>query len=196
MTKIPLKDQLPLEIREKLAKLKKAPDLAADKPSTIRPRGKKSARLPGKPPVRELPPIDRENREKARERFLTAKTWLEDTFPKVFNFKDPKPLKLNIEQDIFRVESPFSRRLIRKVIACYVRTTAYLKSIGRHDGRYDLQGERAGEVRQVEKDHALQQLKQRKTFWKQKKKRRRSQGVKETEGEGQHGLATSATIKA
>jgi ProP effector len=194
MTKITLK--LPLEIREKLAKLKKAPDPVADKSVITRRRGKNPVRLPGKPAADTLPPIDRENRKKARERFLAAKTWLEDTFPKAFNFKDPKPLKLNIEQDIFRVESPFSRRLIRKVIACYVRTTAYLKSIAREDGRYDLQGERAGEVRQVEKDHALQQLKQRKTFWKQKRKRRRSQGVKETEGEGQHGLATSATIKA
>lgn len=113
----------------------------ADKSFLIQQGGKKSARLPGNPPVSELPLIDKENQKKAKERFFLAKTWLEDTFPKAFNFKDPKPLNLNIEHDIFQVKSPFSRSLIRKVIAYYVYNTAYLKSIVREDGRYDLQGE-------------------------------------------------------
>ena len=118
MTRITLNDQLPLEIREKLERLKKALNPPADKPIIIQPGGKKSARLSGNSPISELPLIDKENQKKAKDRFFAAKTWLEETFPKAFNFKDPKPLKLSIEHDLFQVESPFSRSLIRKVIAC------------------------------------------------------------------------------
>jgi hypothetical protein len=172
MIKGTLKDRLPLEIQEKLAQLRGSSESLVDK-SARRRAGKKPVSLPGyltKRSASELPLVDQENKKKAREQFIAAQTWLKETFPKVFNFKDPKPLKLTIEDDILQVENPFSRTLIRKVIAYYIGNTAYLKSVAKGDGRFDLQGGKVGKVSQAEKGRALRQLEQRETRRQQKEK--------------------------
>jgi hypothetical protein len=171
MIKRTLKDQLPLDVQEKLAKLRKASKPLTDTPPKTHQKNKKPIQVPGnlaKKIVNDLPLVDKENQRKAKEQFLAARAWLENTFPKAFNFKDPKPLKLNIEHDLFQVDAPFSRTLIRKVITSYVYKAAYLKSVAQGGERFDLQGEKAGEVRQADKDYALEHLKQRKILRQQK----------------------------
>jgi sRNA-binding protein len=197
MIKSSLKDQLPLEIQEKLAKLREASKPLTDKPSRHR-EGKKPTRLPPylrKGLASELPLVDQENQKKAREQFIAAQTWLKETFPKAFNFKDPKPLKVNIEEDISQMESPFSKTLIRKVVAYYVGNPAYLESIVQGDGRVGLHGEKVGTVSRVEKDRALQQLEQRETRRKLKGKWQHQQ-KNENEGQDKHGIITGTTTQA
>jgi len=198
MIKGTLKDQLPLEIQEKLAKLREASKSLAGKPLKIHKGGKKRAGLPGNPAKElgiQLSPVDKENKKKAREQFIAAQTWLKNTFPNAFNFKEPKPLKLNIEHDIFQVQSPFSRTLIRKVVAYYTSNTAYVESVAQGRGRINLQGEKVGKVKQAEQDHALQQL-QRRRITQEQKRRWQHNKKKENKRQDKDGIDTSAIVKA
>jgi ProP effector len=197
MTKNSLKDRLPLEIQEKLAKLRGASTPLANK-SARRRKGKKRDLLPGylRKEASDLSLADQESKKKAREQFIAAQTWLKNTFPKAFNFKDPKPLKVNIEKDISQTECPFSRTLIHKVVSFYVNHTSYLESIVQENGRFDLQGEKAGKVRQAEKNRALRQLEEREPHRQQKEKGKDSQKTKEGKGQDQHGIITRTNPQA
>lgn len=116
-----------------------------------------------------LSPSDIEARKASFKQFQAVKTWLEENFPKAFNFKEPKPLKLRIQHDLLLVSSPYSKGQLRKCLGSYVNSKAYLEATVQENWRYDLNGERVEEVTQGQKDYALKQLEYKKALWEKNK---------------------------
>lgn len=170
MTKTTIENLLPLETQEKLLKLKVMyePSNKAQKASQQSFTSPEATKLSFRP--KELSLIDKENQRKSRERFQEAKAWFESTFPKSFNFKKPKPLKVGIQHDLFLASSPFSKRLLCKVLKSYTHSKVYLEAIARENWRYDLNGERFEEITPGQKDHALQMLAHKKSLLEKNKK--------------------------
>jgi len=121
-----------------------------------------------------LAPTDIKARKASFRQFQAAKAWLEENFPKSFNFKKPKPLKLGIQHDLLSIPSPYSKKLLRKCLGVYVNSKAYLEATIQENWRYDLNGEKIEEITQEQKDHALKQLEYKTTLW---KKNQKTQGV-------------------
>lgn len=117
-----------------------------------------------------LAPADIKARKASFRQFQAAKAWLEENFPKSFNFKKPIPLKLGIQHDLLSIPSPFSKNLLRKCIGVYVNTKAYLEATLQENWRYDLNGEKIEGVTQEQKDHALKQIEHKMTIWKKNQK--------------------------
>jgi len=111
--------------------------------------------------------------KKKRETFKKALTWLCESFPKCFNLSSPKPLKKNIEADIFLQlpkDGSISRRSIRIVIAFYVKQSAYQRSILENTHRFNLEGFAIEEIESSHKEYAktvLEQKESRKYLLKQ-----------------------------
>ena len=125
-----------------------------------------------RPKKRKIPlsPIDMEARKTSSKQLQAAEAWLEARFPKTFNFNDPKPLKIGIQLDLFAMACPFSKGLLRKCLVFYVNSKAYLEATIQENWRYDLNGERVGEVTKDDKEHALQMLEQKRLFRKNNNK--------------------------
>lgn len=125
-----------------------------------------------KPKKRKIPlsPADIEAKKASFKQFQATKAWLEGTFPKTFNFKGPKPLKLGIQHDLLSVACPFSKGSLRHCLRVYVHSKAYLDAIVQENWRYDLKGEKAEEVTQEQKDHALKMLEHQKSLKNKKRK--------------------------
>lgn len=121
-----------------------------------------------------LTPAGIKARKASFRQFQTAKIWLEENFPKSFDFKEPKPLKLGIQHDLLSISSPFRKKLLRKCLGVYVNIKAYLKATLQENWRYDINGKKIEEVTQEQKDHALKQLEYKMTLW---KKNQKTQGV-------------------
>ncbi len=117
-----------------------------------------------------LSPADIEAKRASFKKFQDTKAWLEGTFPKTFNFKGPKPLKLGIRKDLLLISSPFSKRCLHHCLGVYTHSKAYLEAIVQENWRYDLNGEKAEEVTQGQKDHALKMLEHKKAHSEKNKK--------------------------
>lgn len=117
-----------------------------------------------------LSPADIEAKKASFKNFQAAKAWLEGAFPKAFNFKDPKTLKLGIRRDLLLTPSPFSKRCLHHCLGIYTHSKAYFEAIVQEKWRYDLNGDRIEEVTPEQKDHALKQLEDKKAFRKKNKK--------------------------
>ena len=69
--------------------------------------------------------------------------WLCETFPQAFNFKQPKPLKLNVTRDIYDhlpIDGTISKLKLRAALKYYTHSTFYLKALVEAADRVDLQG--------------------------------------------------------
>ncbi len=134
MSTITLKDALPSETQNKLLRLKEATDHPKnDVPLKIEGQEQSLFDAVGAPIPQHLPssqkqkhenrkelsPQEQKDREQSKELFNKTKAWLESTFPKAFNFKEPKPLKLGIEQDLLFLPSPCSKRQLRRCLGSY-----------------------------------------------------------------------------
>jgi sRNA-binding protein len=90
--------------------------------------------------------------------FVSVK-WLERTYPKCFNRKNPKPLKKGIMKDILMegrwIESKTS---LRAIVSFYVGSPLYHQAILEESFRYDLRGEKVEEIRESEKEFSKQRL--------------------------------------
>lgn len=117
-----------------------------------------------------LSPADIEAKKASFKKFQATKAWLEENFPKTFNFKEPKPLKLGVQHDLLSVPCPFSKGSLRHCLGVYAHSKAYLEAIVQENWRYDLNGEKVEEVTQGEKDHALKLLEHKKALWEKNKK--------------------------
>jgi len=97
--------------------------------------------------------------KKALEDFLKKRgktlMWLCKHYPKCFSIKDPVPLKIGIIEDIFAVVPKImSKTILRKVLKRYTRTARYLNALVSNPHRYNLEGERVGEVTAKERSFA------------------------------------------
>lgn len=117
-----------------------------------------------------LSPADIEARKASFKQFQATKAWLEETFPKTFNFKDPKPLKLGIQHNLLSVTCPFSKGSLRHCLGVYTHSKAYLEAIVQENWRYGLNGEKSEQVTQDQKDHALKMLEHKKALSEKNKK--------------------------
>lgn len=77
---------------------------------------------------------------------------LEELFPACFDWKQPKPLKIGIHQDL--IAAGHGRQAVRRALAAYVHSRRYQKALRAGAVRVDLLGQPAGAVTQAEADHA------------------------------------------
>jgi len=99
-----------------------------------------------------------ENTKKKKRVFVSVK-WLEKTYPKCFNRKNPKPLKKGIMQDIL-MEGRWteSKTSLRAIVSFYVGSPLYHQAILEGSFRYDLRGEKVEEIRESEKEFSKNRL--------------------------------------
>lgn len=93
-----------------------------------------------------LSPADIEAKRASFKQFQATKAWLEENFPKAFNFKEPKPLKLGIQNNLLSLPSPFSKASLRHCLRIYANSKAYLEATIQENWRCDLNGEKVEEV--------------------------------------------------
>ena len=100
-----------------------------------------------------------ENTPKKKKRGFVSVKWLEKTYPKCFNRNNPKPLKKGIMQDIL-MEGRWteSKTSLRAIISFYVGSPLYHQAILEGSFRYDLRGEKVGEIRESEKEFSKNRL--------------------------------------
>lgn len=79
-------------------------------------------------------------------------------FPRLFNKKHPKPLKIGILDDFLKTSQGTSKTRYRKALHMYTTMRQYQQAIINHANRYDLTGEACGEVTQPQKELALSKL--------------------------------------
>lgn len=99
------------------------------------------------------------------DKIRQAKIILEGYFGKVFDFKNPKPLKIGIIKDMINLAKknnfPFSGVQIRIAINYYTSRTKYIVSILKNEYRYDLNQNISGEVTFEQKNVAKKLLLER-----------------------------------
>lgn len=88
-----------------------------------------------------------------------------DRFPKIFDFKDRKPLKVGIDKDILEVmkrDSYIEADALKRALRWYVNGSSYMKGIIKYKHRVDLDGNVSGEIDTKQKLDALSVLESRK----------------------------------
>ena len=117
--------------------------------------------------IKKQPPENQNSLEsfsqKKKRTFISVK-WLEKTYPKCFNCKNPKPLKKGIMQDIL-TEGLWteSKTSLRTIVSFYVGSPLYHQAILDENFRYDLRGEQAEELRESEKEFSQERLNKART---------------------------------
>ena len=79
-------------------------------------------------------------------------------YPALFNCENPKPLKLNITDDILASSDWKDTKLLNLAITQYVKSARYNLSLIHQSHRYDLSGEISGLISSDEKSHAIERL--------------------------------------
>ena len=105
--------------------------------------------------------MDHQAKIKKSEEIKAAVQWLLTTYPECFNQEYTKPLKLKIEEDIFKDLSPdhkVTKMKIRQAIAYYTRNTHYLKAVMEGMHRFDLKGQEVEEITPQHKAYAQERL--------------------------------------
>jgi hypothetical protein len=88
------------------------------------------------------------------QKIKAVQTWLCQTWPTLFDLKNPKPLKRRIEQDIFpHLSEPFTKSQVRVALQAYTNRNAYLNSLLKEVQRYDLSGNPVEEISDHEKQY-------------------------------------------
>jgi sRNA-binding protein len=108
---------------------------------------------------KELLKIGKHDSENGLKDFLKKRNrtlmWLCKNYPKCFSIERPVPLKIGIIRDIYEIiPAAISRTIVRKVLQRYTRTKRYLDALISNPYRYNLEGERAGDVSNKEKETA------------------------------------------
>ncbi|MFZ9034957.1 MAG: ProQ/FINO family protein [Francisellaceae bacterium] len=90
-------------------------------------------------------------------------TWLCRRFPKCFNPKDKKPLKIGISDDIEVIYKneflvPVDKYILRNVLRRYVGDKRYQNAVLSHQKRYDLHGNIREEFSDQHIDHAKKRI--------------------------------------
>jgi len=84
-----------------------------------------------------------------RNRMPSLMPKLFEKFPKIFTPADKKPLKKGIQKDILEIlcdDPDVTVESLNRALNWYVRGNSYLKAIIRHEHRFDLEGNIAGEL--------------------------------------------------
>jgi len=65
---------------------------------------------------------------------------LESRYPKAFNWSNPKPLKIGIDQDI-TLDEELTRSKLKRALAAYTRSNRYKKCLKKTSDRIGLDGQ-------------------------------------------------------
>lgn len=104
---------------------------------------------------------EREAKQKKKEEIKVALRWLYEQFPACFNPEDLKPLKLNIDKDLFSFlekENSPSKVKLRDALTYFTSNVYYLRTIINGTHRYDLDGQQVQEITQEQRDFAHDKL--------------------------------------
>jgi hypothetical protein len=92
---------------------------------------------------------EREIKQKKREETKITLAWLYEEFPSCFNPKEIKPLKINIDKDLFpflEKEQAPSKAKLRDALTYYTNNIHYLETVIKGTHRYDLEGNQGEEI--------------------------------------------------
>jgi len=105
--------------------------------------------------------MEHQAKVKKAEEIKVAVQWLLTTYPECFNQEYTKPLKLKIEEDIFKDLSPdhkVTKMKIRQAIAYYTANIHYLKAVMEGTLRFDLKGQEVEEITPQHKAYAQERF--------------------------------------
>ena len=114
-----------------------------------------------KPTPKEQKKMEHQAKVKKSEEIKAAVQWLLTTYPECFNQEYTNPLKLKIEEDIFKDLSPdhkVTKMKIRQAIAYYTKNTHYLKAVMEGTHRFDLKGQEVEEITPQHKAYAQEKF--------------------------------------
>lgn len=101
--------------------------------------------------------ISKEAKKRKRKQAIEDVTVLIEAFPKCFNLKTPKPLKVGINQEIFEVwgeNTPMTRTRLYRAIRWYAHSKAYLSSFDTEKHRLGLNEEMEQEITEEDRERA------------------------------------------
>ncbi len=128
---------------------------------------------------------EREVRKKKREGIKVTLAWLYEQFPSCFNQNELKPLKLNIDKDLFpfleKDQAP-SKAKLRDALTFYTNNIHYLKTVINSTNRYDLEGNHVQEITPEQKAYAQEKLDRVLNAIKSKKPYKTPKSPQETNG--------------
>ena len=93
--------------------------------------------------------ISKEAKKRKRKQAIEDVNVLIEAFPKCFNLKMPKPLKVGINQEIFEdwgENPPMTRTRLHRAIRGYTHSKVYLRSFDTETHRLGLKGEMVQEI--------------------------------------------------
>ena len=80
-----------------------------------------------------------QQRNKNQKNNLRLVKLLESRYPKAFNWNNPRPLKVGIDQDI-TLDEELTQSKLKRALAAYTRSNRYKKCLSKNDQRIDLDG--------------------------------------------------------
>ncbi|MDH2435120.1 ProQ/FINO family protein [Pokkaliibacter sp. MBI-7] len=96
------------------------------------------------------------NQRKNKAANRAAVQWLMDSFPLAFSRQHPKPLQIGIQQSMME-RLPGMEGKIKRGLASYTRSPAYLRCVQAGKSRVDIDGKEAGHVEERDAQHAREQ---------------------------------------
>ena len=91
----------------------------------------------------------------------TPRLLLKDFQAKFSVFRDCLPLAIGIDKQLIALLPELNRKLLRNTLGIHTNSMPYLKKMEKATTRYDLDGNAAGEVTQLQRAHATQILRER-----------------------------------
>ncbi|GAA0683881.1 hypothetical protein GCM10009104_06380 [Marinobacterium maritimum] len=113
-------------------------------------------------------------RSKNRAANQAALEQLIEAYPQTFSRDNVRPLKIGIQEDLIADEK-LARNRIKRALATYVRSLAYLRSVQEGAERIDLKGEAVGTVTAGEAEHAQGRIKEIQAQRRERQKEQRDQ---------------------
>lgn len=113
-------------------------------------------------------------RSKNRAANQAALEQLIEAYPQTFSRDSVRPLKIGIQEDLIADEK-LARNRIKRALATYVRSLAYLRSVQEGVERIDLKGEASGTVTASEAEHAQGRIKEIQAQRRERQKQQREQ---------------------
>ncbi|WP_328515945.1 ProQ/FinO family protein [Marinobacterium weihaiense] len=127
------------------------------------------------------------NRSKNRAANQAALEQLIEAYPLTFSRDKVRPLKIGIQEDLIADEK-LARNRIKRALATYVRSLAYLRAVQEGVERVDLKGEAAGVVTAGEAEHAQGRIKEIQAQRRERQKQQRQEEQQQRQQEKEQRL--------
>lgn len=119
--------------------------------------------------------------ESKKQRQKEAKALLEGFWPELFQFNQPRPLKMGVFEDLVedakQRKLPFGADIIKAAMKIYTCRYAYQKALSKISERFNLSGEPEGDVTAEQKEYARLQIQRIDAKAKARKQARENENV-------------------